>query len=467
MWYKQEGELVPFTAWPWLRTITQLSSLFKFDYKQLYAYFDKDYGWFYWDTEAMGGLAKWTYETYKDSIEKIYLPFTQTAHSLEELYLLTYDENWHDLTTKNLLEKYNRIWAAHTKMWSASLFIDSFDPGFDQQQIKKISLRYSLKNEEINILTTPEELTYASERRLAFLSMISDSNFKLALNDPFVKGHIKKYDYYQYSYAYAKHITEHQIKEEIITAMATKNEIKKELEILQTSSQRHRQKIKEILKKHQLQKNPLFFFQLLMLWREQRKKVNMMGCYMLHRFLETLETKTACPKKCLEYLNYDEIEDILAKRMNIKTLEERYQRTTLIFLNSSHYEIFVGNEAMEKRKVLEKEIKLPSDQQIRGTAACLGKVQGRVKLIMNREDFTAFKEGDVLVAGMTRPEHIPLMKKASAIITNEGGITCHAAIVSRELKIPCIIGTKIATEVLKDGDFIEVDANKGIVRKLS
>jgi pyruvate,water dikinase len=67
---------------------------------------------------------------------------------------------------------------------------------------------------------------------------------------------------------------------------------------------------------------------------------------------------------------------------------------------------------------------------------------------------------------MTRPEYISAMKKAAAIVTDEGGITCHAAIVSRELKKPCIIGTKIATKVLKDGDLVEVDADKGIVKIL-
>ena len=67
---------------------------------------------------------------------------------------------------------------------------------------------------------------------------------------------------------------------------------------------------------------------------------------------------------------------------------------------------------------------------------------------------------------MTRPEFVPLMKKAGGIITNEGGITSHAAIISRELGIPCIIGTKIATKVLHDGDLVEVDADNGVVRIL-
>jgi pyruvate,water dikinase len=65
---------------------------------------------------------------------------------------------------------------------------------------------------------------------------------------------------------------------------------------------------------------------------------------------------------------------------------------------------------------------------------------------------------------MTRPEYVPLMRLALAIVTDEGGITCHAAIVSRELKKPCIIGTKIATQVLHDGDLVEVDADAGVVR---
>ena len=67
---------------------------------------------------------------------------------------------------------------------------------------------------------------------------------------------------------------------------------------------------------------------------------------------------------------------------------------------------------------------------------------------------------------MTRPEMIPIIKKASAIVTDEGGITCHAAIISREMKIPCIVGTQTSTIIIKDNDIIEVDAEKGIVRKL-
>ncbi|HLC48700.1 MAG TPA: PEP-utilizing enzyme, partial [Candidatus Norongarragalinales archaeon] len=86
--------------------------------------------------------------------------------------------------------------------------------------------------------------------------------------------------------------------------------------------------------------------------------------------------------------------------------------------------------------------------------------------ILTPSDLPKMGEGDILVAQATNPDVVPAMKKAAAIVTNTGGITCHAAIVSRELGIPCIVGTKIATDVLKDGMVVEVDATKGIVKIL-
>ena len=71
--------------------------------------------------------------------------------------------------------------------------------------------------------------------------------------------------------------------------------------------------------------------------------------------------------------------------------------------------------------------------------------------------------GDVLVARVTMPDYLPAMIHAVAFVTDEGGITSHAAIVARELKKPCVVGTKNATTVLRDGDMVEVDANKGII----
>lgn len=105
-------------------------------------------------------------------------------------------------------------------------------------------------------------------------------------------------------------------------------------------------------------------------------------------------------------------------------------------------------------------------KQIKGNITCLGQARGKVKVIITLKDQTKMQKGDILVSTMTTPRLMTAVKKAAAIVTNEGGMTAYAAIVSREFNILCIVGTKIATKVLKDGDKVGVDANKGIVRKL-
>ena len=122
----------------------------------------------------------------------------------------------------------------------------------------------------------------------------------------------------------------------------------------------------------------------------------------------------------------------------------------------------------EKLKIALNECQQEIDSGItefKGMVACKGKkIKGVVKIIEESKNISKMNKGDILVANETTPDYIIGMKIAGAIITNQGGITSHAAIVSRELNIPCIIGTKIATKVLKDGDLVEVDANKGVVR---
>ena len=114
----------------------------------------------------------------------------------------------------------------------------------------------------------------------------------------------------------------------------------------------------------------------------------------------------------------------------------------------------------------EKEV--PLGDIVKGQVAYSGgKIRGKVKLLFSKEDMQKIEEGDIIVSPMTTPYFDSVIKRAAAIVTDEGGITCHAAIVSRELKILCIIGTKVATKVFKDGDLVEVDADKGIVRKIN
>ncbi|MGQ9781941.1 MAG: phosphoenolpyruvate synthase [Nitrososphaeria archaeon] len=100
---------------------------------------------------------------------------------------------------------------------------------------------------------------------------------------------------------------------------------------------------------------------------------------------------------------------------------------------------------------------------VRGLGASPGRASGKVKIIMDVRDISTFREGEVLVTEMTAPDWVPAMRKAAAIVTNGGGMTAHAAIVSRELGVPCVVGTKTATDILKTGQDVTVDGSLGVI----
>ncbi|MDO8627406.1 MAG: PEP-utilizing enzyme, partial [Candidatus Diapherotrites archaeon] len=173
-------------------------------------------------------------------------------------------------------------------------------------------------------------------------------------------------------------------------------------------------------------------------------------------YISLPETRCLTPKEAKKAL----LEGILDQ----KKLRERVKYNVTVAFKKK-YAVFEGKEAEKfSAKIIEEEVK--SVSELKGSCACHGEGKGIVKIINTVQEMEKMEEGDVLVSKQTHPGLVPAMKKASAIITDSGGITCHAAIVSRELKIPCVIGTKYATKVLKDGDLVEVNASKGIVKKL-
>lgn len=142
-------------------------------------------------------------------------------------------------------------------------------------------------------------------------------------------------------------------------------------------------------------------------------------------------------------------------------LKKRYAASALYFEKDKMTEL-LGKDA-EKVDVLLGKQSTSSRKELKGISAYPGQVKGRCRIVPDPFNVQAFDEGDILVTGMTRPEFLPLIEKAAAIVTESGGILCHAAIIARELKKPCIVGTQVAMKVLKDGDMAEINANKGIV----
>ncbi|MGD0453004.1 MAG: phosphoenolpyruvate synthase [Solirubrobacteraceae bacterium] len=108
----------------------------------------------------------------------------------------------------------------------------------------------------------------------------------------------------------------------------------------------------------------------------------------------------------------------------------------------------------------------PSEPQtvlLRGLGGAPGSASGAARVLASLDDATSLNDGDVLVTHMTSPDWLPLMRRSAAIVTDSGGMTCHAAIVSRELGIPCVVGTGEATRKLRDGEIVTVDATRGVV----
>lgn len=131
--------------------------------------------------------------------------------------------------------------------------------------------------------------------------------------------------------------------------------------------------------------------------------------------------------------------------------------------------VFSQKKAGEEAAAEEAKAETTTDRKVivKGLPASPGKAAGRAHVIHDPADIDTFKEGEILVTTMTAPDWVPAMKKAKAIVTDAGGMTCHASIVSRELGIPCIVGTKSrseeATAKIEEGQMITVDATNGIV----
>jgi len=190
----------------------------------------------------------------------------------------------------------------------------------------------------------------------------------------------------------------------------------------------------------------------------------------LNQFLRCLEGQFKIKADDLNLLSREEILELFDdKRVPQNVLEAR-RLAYVMSSNGTKIDVLVGNKADTFASNFYPSVE--SSESLKGMVANKGHVRGRVKIISTgyenfdnlSKEIASMVQGDVLVADTTSPELLAACRKASAIITNQGGLLSHAAIVSRELNVPCIVGTEIATKVLHDGDEVEVDATKGVVK---
>jgi phosphoenolpyruvate synthase/pyruvate phosphate dikinase len=197
-----------------------------------------------------------------------------------------------------------------------------------------------------------------------------------------------------------------------------------------------------------------------------RKDCMYYGSYVLDKIAREIGRRLGLSLNQVRFFCDWEIKDALLKnKFSPDELNERYKFNIVYGDSVNRPKIYSGEKAKKFLRdwPLEKQ-KFKKVDELFGAVAYPGKAKGIVKIIETVDDIHKMKKGNILLSETTYPALVPAMKLAGAIVTNVGGLTCHAAIVSRELKIPCVVGTKIVTKVLKDGDFVEVDAEKGIVK---
>lgn len=184
----------------------------------------------------------------------------------------------------------------------------------------------------------------------------------------------------------------------------------------------------------------------------------------------TVEIKLKLPKykDFVNFLTFNEI--INFKRISLAELKKR-KKGYIFYKNKIYTGVLLEHFVKNKNFTLaaaNNESDISGKSLLRGAIAMKGKVKGRVKIIFHQDQMNLVKNGDILVTPMTTTTNdcIMAMGRAAAFVTDEGGMTSHAAIIARELKKPCIVGTKVATKILKNDDFVEVDANSGMIRKI-
>jgi len=359
---------------------------------------------------------------------------------LWENYIKKFEEvcgKIHDLeklSDKELFNLYKEFYTAYLEEYAIPLLTNAFDTYFQKWLQNKVK-----SHKDFLLLTTPVKESFTQKEVRALLSIKKDKDF---LKN--IEKHAKKYFWLQNNYAQTKVLDK--------DYFIKRHESEEIMEIEKIDK-------KPIIEKYGLSSELIKAAEEFIYWRDERKKYNMIADHFLCVFLREFGKRNNMSLEDMKYVLPFEIENIDKEQINAR------KQAVLIVVSQDSHQIYTGKEAMDLYSRM-----YPSEgldkTEIRGTPACLGKAKGYAKIIFGEKEFNKLEENDVLVTSMTRPEFVPLMSKSVAIVTDEGGITCHAAIVAREMDKPCIIGTNMATKILKDGDFVEVDADNGIVRIL-
>ena len=433
---------------------------------------------------------------------KVYLDYLKNPHSLagkiNSAHVLSgrLDLLWKKFNGKNiknqtyadLLKLYKKLLPASMAWWSYACLTESKGKIIDAEIIPEFARNHGLAEgrarEIINILSHPEKRAVFNQERKDFLEICDyilsrqqlKKHFKIKdfgrlLGDKTLKSqinsYIKNYFWIKTDFYQTQELTPALVLADVAAELSGKNKfrIKKDIQTMMDIWQnikRQKREIRQQIKLTPAEKKDIKFAELVIQWQDERKPETMKDFYYVLTLMKEFSNRLKVDYKDLVACALDEVEKVLFKG---KKVPHKTGEVFVVYEKNKKPRMFFGDYP---EKMLEAVLKVGDGKEIKGVVASRAgseKLKGIARII-NNPGKDEFNEGEILVTSMTRVEFVPLMRIAKAIITDEGGIACHAAIISRELGIPCIIGTKIATKVLKDGDLVEVDIQKGLIKAL-
>lgn len=337
-------------------------------------------------------------------------------------------------------------------------------------ELKKILEKKKIREPQLSkistTLTSPTVLLFITREEIETLKLAQKVKKKINITKD-LKRLANYYGFFSYDYSGPKiKKATNYLKE--IKKLAKKPELAKEILKKQNYFKRLKRQQKEIFKKlrfNQGEKNIAIALQHAAILQDLRKECNSLFNFKTEILLKKVGRRLDIDFQLARYILPNEMKEILKSRKADREFLRTRRKLCVIYGRNEKSEIYTGKE-MKPFLIFLKDQKVERVSEINGQVASVGWAKGRARVIKIEKEVRRFKKGEILVTPMTMPGFMPAIQKSAAIVTDEGGITCHAAIVSRELSIPCIIGTKIATKVLKDGDLVEIDADKGVVKIL-
>lgn len=203
--------------------------------------------------------------------------------------------------------------------------------------------------------------------------------------------------------------------------------------------------------------------------KDERDDYRRRQSFAIRPLFAEIARRAQLPFRAPLYLLHDEMVSWFATgRLPIarKEIVQRMRGYCIVKIDGGSFAIYSGlrmQQFLARQKFQAEEVQ---SSEVAGIVGYPGNVVGRVRVVRTKHDLRRVQKGDILIAVTTNPDYVPAMRKCKAFVTDEGGLTSHAAIVARELHVPCIVGTRRATSIFRDGERVEVDADRGIVRRL-